>query len=76
MSIEQLINWRQLSKVVSKSGSETAIRMNERPKKYCKEVDALLLSISQWYDEHIKGKTPETKLTVKEIKDKLNSIEW
>lgn len=76
MQIEKLINWRQVSKIVSKSKSETAIRMYDCPTKYYNQIDALLMALQGWYSEHIDNKTPQRKLTVEEIKQKLDSIEW
>lgn len=76
MQIEQLINWRQVSKIVSDSGSETAIRMHSCPKKYYEPIDALLEALQQWHRQYMDKKPVEAKLTVKEIKDKLNTIQW
>lgn len=76
MSIEKLINWRQVSKIVSKSKSETAIQMYSCPKKYHEPIDALLLALQIWHNQYIKGNHPQVKLTVEEIKQKLDSIKW
>lgn len=76
MQVENLINWRKLSKLVSKNGSETSIRRNNYPDKYAKEVEALIKAIQGWESEYIKNISPEKKLTIKEINNKLNSIQW
>lgn len=76
MQIENLINWRQLSKVLSKNGNETAVRKNSYAKWYDKAIEDLLVSLQQWKSEHIDNNPPQIKLTVEEIKNKLNTIEW
>lgn len=74
MSVEKLINWRQISKLVSKNKSETAIQMYNCPKKYYTQIDALLIALQNWHREHIEGKSPERKYTITEIKEQLDGI--
>lgn len=76
MSIEKLINWRQVSKIISDSRSETAIRMNDCPKKYSKPIEGLLIAVQNWHREYVIGASSEKKYTITEIKDKLNNVEW
>jgi len=76
MQVEKLINWRQVSKVLSRSKSETAIRSAQCPKIYYEPVDALLLALQTWYKEHVDKKPPQRKYTAEEIKQNLNKIEW
>lgn len=76
MQLEKLINWRQLSKAVSNSGSETSIRKNDCPIKYELQVVALLELLKSWEGEYIKGIKPSIKYSKEEIKDKLNTLQW
>lgn len=76
VQVDQLINWRKLSKLLSSSKSPTAIQRLNYPNKYAKEVDAIKEAVKLWYDEHIKEIMPEKKFTKQEIKDNLNTLEW
>ena len=76
VQIDTLINWRRLSKLLSKSGSETAIRRKEYPDKYAKQVEALEEVIQKWVREFIGEEKPIIKYTAEEIKNKLNSVQW
>lgn len=76
VQIDTLINWRRLSKLLSKSGSETAIRRKECPDKYSKQVEALEELIQKWVKEFIWEEKPIVKYTAEEIKNKLNSVQW
>lgn len=76
VQIDTLINWRRVSKIVSKSGSETAIRRKECPDKYLKQIEALEESLQKWVREFIYEETPVVKYTKEEIKEKLNTIQW
>lgn len=76
VQIDLLINWRQLSKILSKSGSETAIRRKDCPDKYLKEVEALEEAIQKWVSEFILHKPQLIKYSAEEIKNKLNEIQW
>jgi hypothetical protein len=76
VQIDTLINWRKVSKVVSKSGSETAIRRLDCPDKYLKEIEALEQVIQNWVKEYIYKEIPPVKYSVEEIKDKLKEIQW
>lgn len=76
VQIDQLINWRKLSKLLSNTKSPTAIQRLNYPDKYSKEVEAIKEAVKLWYDEYIRNISPEKRLTKQEVKDKLNSIEW
>lgn len=76
VQVGTLINWRKVSKLISKSGSETAIRRTDCPSKYSKQVEALEEALQKWVSEFIWEEIPATKYSSEEIKNKLNSIQW
>ena len=76
VQIDMLINWRRVSKILSKSGSATAIRRLDCPDKYLKQVEALEDALQKWVREFIWEEVPAVKYTAEEIKDKLNTIQW
>lgn len=76
VQINALINWRRISKIVSESGSETAIRRKSCPEKYLKQIEALQTVVEGWVKEHINKETPTVKYSKEEIKNKLNTIQW
>ena len=76
VQIDTLINWRKVSKLISKSGSETAIRRENYPKIYANEVVALEEALKGWVKQYIYKEQPDTKYSAKEIKEKLNTIQW
>ena len=76
VQIDMLINWRRVSKILSKSGSETAIRRLDCPDKYQKEVEALEEALQKWVREYIYKEPQAVKYSAEEVKNKLNSIQW
>jgi hypothetical protein len=76
VQIDTLINWRKVSKLISESRSETAIRRNECPKKYLKEIEGLEVALQSWVKEFIFKEKPVIKYSAEEIKNKLNTVEW
>lgn len=76
VQIDTLINWRKVSKLISKSGSETAIRRKDCPDKYLKQVEALEETLQKWVREFIFEEIPPTKYTAEEVKNKLNTVQW
>ena len=76
VQIDQLINWRQLSKVLSKTGSETAIRRKDCPDKYLEAIKALESSLERWVSEYIHNIPQDKRYSAEEIKNKLNEIQW
>lgn len=76
VQIDTLINWRKVSKLVSKSGSETAIRRKDCPEKYSKQIESLEDVIQKWVKEFIFEEKPITRYSAEEIKNKLNTIQW
>lgn len=76
VQVDTLINWRKVSKLISKSGSETAIRRTDCPDKYSKQVEALEEALQKWVREFIWEEVPTVRYTAEEIKNKLNIIQW
>lgn len=76
VQIDTLINWRRVSKIVSESGSETAIRRKSCPEKYLKQIEALQAVVEGWVKEYIHEETPPVKYSKEEIKNKLNTLQW
>lgn len=76
VQIDTLINWRKVSKLVSKSASETAIRRTDCPDKYLRQIEALEIAIQGWVREFIYKETPIVKYSAEEIKNKLKEIQW
>lgn len=74
--IEEFINWRRVSKAVSDNKSETAIRSKSCPVKYEDKILPLIEALQEWHSIYVLGKEKEKKLTVSQIKEKLNNIEW
>jgi len=73
MQTEQLINWRYLSRIITPTKSETAIRSTVWPKKYEKALFALYEALEQWEDEYIYNRPKQQKYTIEEITAKINS---
>jgi hypothetical protein len=48
MKPENLINWGELSRILS--GTRSVVTKKRMPKKYEKQVSELLASISKWHD--------------------------
>ena len=76
VQIDTLINWRKVSKLIAKNGSETAIRRNSCPEKYLKQISALEIAVQGWVNEFIHCEKPVVKYTEGEIKEKLDTIKW
>lgn len=76
VQIDTLINWRKVSKLISKSSSETAIRRKDCPDKYSKQVEALEEALQKWVKEFIWEEKQPVRYSAEEIKNKLNTIQW
>jgi hypothetical protein len=55
MKPENLINWGELSRILS--GTRSVVTKNRMPKKYEKSVSELLKAVTTWYDSIQPDKT-------------------